>query len=83
MNGQADDSRKWRADVAEQLADCSREEVLRIIAGWIEYQVDTVSEAQANWWNETVELHRLRAYERAVANMAEPQLAEVEVPSAS
>jgi hypothetical protein len=81
MTGQAE-SRKWRAEVAEQLANCSREEVLRILDGWIANQNKIITQLSDDTWHETVELHRLRAYRAAVANMPEPQLATVEVESA-
>lgn len=77
MDGQADESRKWRAEVAEQLQGCTRAEVLRILDGWIASQGSIVTDLRDDAWRETVELHRLRAYRASVANMAEPQLAEV------
>lgn len=76
MTGQADEFRKWRTEVAEQFANCSRAEVLRTLDRWIANQNKTITKLQEDTWYETVELHRLRAYRAAVTNMAEPQLAE-------
>lgn len=70
----AADSRQWRREVAEEVSLYRDRDGVELLDSWIRNIQQDIEHKRRELWGDVVELSRLRAYRRRLANMPEPQL---------
>lgn len=74
MNGQAvreraAEMRKWRKEVAEEVSLYRDRDGVELLDSWIRNIQQDIEHKRRELWGDVVELNRLRAYRRRLANM--------------